>query len=125
MERLLSFNGDIETEYDRSFQVDVQSFDHVFTCDLKPLGSRIQLNNENRSEFVGLYADFVLSKSVENQFNAFKEGFQLVCQDSAIKVTRDMCVLYCLLSLTRRIRFSDLKKWSSSFAEARTWILML
>ncbi|GAN06323.1 o ubiquitin protein ligase E3A [Mucor ambiguus] len=88
LERLLSFDGDIESEYDRSFQVDLQSFDHVFTCDLKPSGSRIQLNNENRSEFVELYADFVLSKSVENQFNAFKEGFQLVCQDSAIKIFR-------------------------------------
>lgn len=91
MERLLSFDGDIESEYDRSFQVDIQSFDHVFTCDLKPSGSKIQLNNENRSEFVELYADFVLSKSVENQFNAFKEGFQLVCQDSAIKVSQDIC----------------------------------
>ncbi|KAF1804299.1 hypothetical protein V8B55DRAFT_1512912 [Mucor lusitanicus] len=88
LERLLSFDGDIESEYDRSFQVDIQSFDHVFTCDLKPSGSKIQLNNENRSEFVELYADFVLSKSVENQFNAFKEGFQLVCQDSAIKIFR-------------------------------------
>lgn len=86
MERLLSFDGDVESEYDRSFQVDLQSFGHIFTCDLKPSGSKVQLNNENRSEFVELYADFALSRSVENQFNAFKEGFQLVCQDSAIKV---------------------------------------
>lgn len=83
---MLSFDGDIESEYDRPFQVDVQSFGHIFTCDLKPFGSKIQLNNENRTEFVDLYTNFVLSKSVENQFNAFKEGFDLVCQDSAIKV---------------------------------------
>ncbi|KAL9551391.1 hypothetical protein PS6_005034 [Mucor atramentarius] len=88
LERLLSFDGDVESEYDRSFQVDLQSFGHIFTCDLKPSGSKVQLNNENRSEFVELYADFVLSRSVENQFNAFKEGFQLVCQDSAIKIFR-------------------------------------
>ncbi|KAL7317024.1 hypothetical protein PS15m_003429 [Mucor circinelloides] len=88
LERLLSFDGDVESEYDRSFQVDLQSFGHIFTCDLKPSGSKVQLNNENRSEFVELYADFALSRSVENQFNAFKEGFQLVCQDSAIKIFR-------------------------------------
>ncbi|KAG2200418.1 hypothetical protein INT46_002285, partial [Mucor plumbeus] len=88
LERLLSFDGDIESEYDRPFQVDIQSFGHIFTCDLKPFGSKTQLNNENRTEFVGLYADFVLSKSVEKQFNAFKEGFNLVCQDSAIKIFR-------------------------------------
>ncbi|CEP14339.1 hypothetical protein [Parasitella parasitica] len=88
LERLLLSEGNIESEYDRLFQVDVQSFGHVFTCDLKPSGSKTQLNNENRAEFVELYTDFVLSKSVESQFNAFKEGFQLVCQDSAIKIFR-------------------------------------
>lgn len=80
------FEGDTESEYDRSFQVDIQSFGQVFTCDLKPSGAKIQLTNNNRSEFVDLYTQFVLSKSVEKQFNAFREGFQLVCQDSAIKV---------------------------------------
>lgn len=82
------FHGDIESEYDRSFQVDIQSFGHVFTCDLKPDGAQTQLTNENSAEFVDLYTQFVLSKSVEKQFNAFREGFQIVCQDSAIKIFR-------------------------------------
>ncbi|CAO3628009.1 unnamed protein product [Mucor hiemalis] len=86
LERLLAFDGDTESEYDRFFQVDIQSFGHVFTCDLKQNGANTQLTNENRSEFVDLYTHFVLSKSVEKQFDAFREGFQLVCQDSAIKV---------------------------------------
>lgn len=82
----MTFDGDIEAEYDRSFQVDIESFGHVYTCDLKLMGAKTQLTDENRVEFVDLYVDFVLSKSVEKQFDAFKEGFQLVCQDSAIKV---------------------------------------
>jgi hypothetical protein len=85
---LLLFDGDTEAEYDRFFQVDVQSFDHVYTCDLKPMGAKTQLTNDNRLEFVDLYTNFVLGKSVEKQFNAFREGFQLVCQDSAIKIFR-------------------------------------
>ncbi|KAG2213365.1 hypothetical protein INT47_009038 [Mucor saturninus] len=88
LERLLLFHGDIESEYDRSFQVDIQSFGHVFTCDLKPDGAKTLLTNENSAEFVELYTQFVLSKSVEKQFNAFREGFQIVCQDSAIKIFR-------------------------------------
>ena len=84
----MNFEGDIVTEYDRNFQVDIQSFGHVYTCDLKPFGSNIQLTNENKHEFVDLYVQFVLTDCIEKQFNAFKEGFQLVCQDSAIKIFR-------------------------------------
>lgn len=37
-------------------------------------------------EFVDLYVDFILNKSVEKQFAAFQTGFNLICQDCAIKV---------------------------------------
>lgn len=87
---LLQYDGDIEAEYDRFFQVNMESFGHVFTYDLKPMGSEIQLTNENRSEFVNLYTKFILDTSVQKQFEAFKEGFLLVCQDSAIKVKKKM-----------------------------------
>jgi ubiquitin-protein ligase E3 A len=90
LERLLSFDGDIESEYDRFFQVDIESLGEVYTYDLKPMGSTTQLSNKNRFEFVDLYTQFILTKSTEKQFNAFKEGFQLVCQDSAIKVNRQL-----------------------------------
>ncbi|KAG1468517.1 hypothetical protein G6F56_003790 [Rhizopus delemar] len=85
---LLEYDGDIEAEYDRSFQVNIESFGHIFTYDLKPTGSDIQLTNENRLEFVNLYTKFILSISVQKQFEAFKEGFLLVCKDSAIKMFR-------------------------------------
>jgi hypothetical protein len=39
------------------------------------------------SEFVQLYTDYVINKSVDKQFNAFRDGFNLVCADSAIKVS--------------------------------------
>lgn len=85
---MLSFDGDIESEYDRFFQVDIESLGEVYTYDLKPTGAQTQLSNTNRAEFVDLYTEFVLTKSIEKQFEAFKEGFQLVCQDSAIKVKK-------------------------------------
>lgn len=110
LERLLSFNGDIESEYDRSFQVDIQSFGHVLTCDLKPDGAKIQLTRENSAEFVDLYTRFVLTKSIEKQFNAFREGFQLVCQDSAIKVKSIKILIICLYTQLYFYRFLGQKK---------------
>lgn len=98
----MTFDGDIESEYDRSFQIDIQSFGHIYTCDLKPFGSKTQLTNENRAEFVDLYCQFVLTHSIEKQFNAFKEGFQLVCQDSAIKVKQSK-VLVMSIAVTQTV----------------------
>lgn len=94
---LLQYDGDIEAEYDRSFQVSVESFGHVFTYDLKPNGAEIQLTKDNRIEFVELYTKFILDVSVKKQFEAFKEGFMLVCQDSAIKVVIYK-TLYCSMT---------------------------
>lgn len=36
-------------------------------------------------EFVDLYADYILNKSVERQFKAFKKGFQMVTNESPLK----------------------------------------
>lgn len=48
LERLLLFEGDVQAEFERSFQVDVETFGHVFTVDLKPMGGEIKLTNENK-----------------------------------------------------------------------------
>lgn len=42
------FEGDVQAEFERSFQVDMESFGHVFTVDLKPGGGEIKLTNENK-----------------------------------------------------------------------------
>lgn len=37
-------------------------------------------------EFVDLYADFLLNKSVEKQFRAFYRGFQMVTDESPLEL---------------------------------------
>ena len=37
-------------------------------------------------EFVDLYADFILNKSIEKQFRAFRRGFQMVTSESPLKI---------------------------------------
>ena len=41
-------------------------------------GKNILVTNENRDQFVELYVDNILNKSIENQFDAFKKGFYQV-----------------------------------------------
>ncbi len=70
----------------------------------------------NSQEFVELYADYILNKSVETQFRAFKKGFLMVTNESPLKylfrpeevellicgsrvrkrnLNLDFCYLYC------------------------------
>ncbi|KAL1919135.1 uncharacterized protein VTP21DRAFT_2517 [Calcarisporiella thermophila] len=89
LQQLLDFDGDVEPAYNWTFQVELESFDgHRHAYDLKPNGSSIKLTNDNRKEFVDLYVSFLLTKSVERQFQAFKEGFDMVCANSAIRMFR-------------------------------------
>lgn len=37
-------------------------------------------------EFVNLYADFLLNKSVEKQFRAFYKGFRMVTDESPLEL---------------------------------------
>ncbi|KAK2560307.1 putative E3 ubiquitin-protein ligase HERC4 [Acropora cervicornis] len=47
--------------------------------DLIPDGGNTAINSENRQEYVDLYIDYYLNKSVEKQFQAFATGFHRVC----------------------------------------------
>ena len=42
------------------------------------------VNQGNKKEYVDLYADFLINKTVEQQFLAFQRGFDLVTSESPI-----------------------------------------
>lgn len=60
------------------FAVNSVVFDQIQVHALKENGENISVTHENKSEYVDLYVDFLLNKSVENQFKAFNQGFQKV-----------------------------------------------
>lgn len=60
------------------FVVNTEVFDQIQTHSLKENGANIPVTHENKHEYVELYVDFLLNKSVENQFKAFNQGFQKV-----------------------------------------------
>ncbi|XP_061194602.1 probable E3 ubiquitin-protein ligase HECTD2 isoform X1 [Saccostrea echinata] len=88
LQDLLDYDGDVEEDFGLSFQVSVTEFGLVKTIDLKPNGSNIPVTTENRKEYVHLYVDWILNKSVYHQFQAFYHGFHSVCASNALIMLR-------------------------------------
>lgn len=77
--------NDMEDVFVQTFRITYQDvFGDTITHELKPEGDSIFVNQENKYEFVELYADFMLNKSIEKQFKAFKKGFQMVTDESPL-----------------------------------------
>ena len=75
----------VEDVYSRQFTVDVERYGEREVVELKPGGADIALTSANRHEYVALYTDYVLSRSIDKQFTAFKKGFD-VCVPSSLLV---------------------------------------
>ncbi|KAG1048564.1 hypothetical protein G6F43_009055 [Rhizopus delemar] len=75
-------DNDITDVLDLTFSVDDDRFGEVVTVDLKEDGRNIEVTEENKKEYVDLVTEWRISKRVDEQFKAFKEGFnQLIPQD--------------------------------------------
>ncbi len=60
------------------FSLTEESYGEVKTVELKEGGDKIPVTKANREEYVELYCDYVLNKSVESKYRAFHEGFHKV-----------------------------------------------
>ncbi|CAO3619114.1 unnamed protein product [Cunninghamella echinulata] len=75
-------DNDITDVLDLTFSTDDDRFGELVTVDLKPGGRDIEVTEENKKEYVNLITEWRISKRVDEQFQAFKEGFnQLIPQD--------------------------------------------
>ncbi|KAK3096247.1 hypothetical protein FSP39_024931 [Pinctada imbricata] len=88
LQNLLEYDGDVEDDFGLTFQVSQTDFGILKTVDLKPKGADIPVNNENRKEYVQLYVDWVMNKSIYQQFQAFYHGFHSVCASNALIMLR-------------------------------------
>ncbi|XP_048479250.1 probable E3 ubiquitin-protein ligase HERC4 [Plutella xylostella] len=79
---------DVEEVFSLCFAVNTVVFDQIQVHPLKEGGEALPVTHENKEEYVELYVDFLLNKSVENQFKAFNQGFQKVCGGRIIKLFR-------------------------------------
>ncbi|KAF1795849.1 Nucleotide-binding alpha-beta plait domain [Phytophthora cactorum] len=97
LRQLLNFEGDVEGVYQRNFEYSYKVFGEVKTVELKPGGSSIPVTKDNREEYVGLYVNYVLNKSVSRQYAAFHHGFHQVCNDEVLSMFRweELQLLIC------------------------------
>nr|XP_030720300.2 probable E3 ubiquitin-protein ligase HECTD2 [Globicephala melas] len=79
LSELLSYEGNVEEDFYSIFQVFQEEFRIIKSYNLKPGGDKIPVTNQNRKEYVQLYIDFLLNKSIYKQFPAFYYGFHSVC----------------------------------------------
>lgn len=77
---LLDYDGDdIDEVFCLNFTVVEDVFGQSVTKELKANGEDIVVTKENRQEYVQLYCDYVLNKSVDRTYQAFHAGFHKVC----------------------------------------------
>lgn len=87
LQNLLDYEGDVQEDFMLKFEASYTEFDVVKLVELKENGKNIDLTNANRKEYVDLYVDFLLNKSIYKQFAAFYHGFHSVCASNAVIVS--------------------------------------
>jgi E3 ubiquitin-protein ligase NEDD4 len=89
--------------------VDDDRFGELVTVDLKEGGRDIEVTEENKAEYVDLVTEWRISKRVEEQFKAFKEGFNHLIPQDLINVF-DERELELLIGGIAEIDVDDWKK---------------
>ncbi|XP_073722885.1 probable E3 ubiquitin-protein ligase HECTD2 isoform X2 [Misgurnus anguillicaudatus] len=115
---LLSYEGNVEEDFYTTFQVFQEELGVVKSYNLKPGGDKIPVTNLNRKEYVQLYVDFLLNKSIYRQFAAFYHGFHSVCASNALMLLRpeEVEILVCgspnldMCSLQRVVQYEGYSK---------------
>ncbi|XP_048054584.1 itchy E3 ubiquitin protein ligase a isoform X2 [Megalobrama amblycephala] len=79
------------------FSVDKEILGEVTTHDLKPDGGNIQVTEENKEEYIRLVAEWRLSRGVEEQTQAFLEGFNEVLPQQYLQYfdAKELEVMLC------------------------------
>ena len=63
----------------QAFEVSYEAFGEVKTVALKEGGADVAVSSANRAEYVQLYVEWYLERSVKTQFDAFRRGLVRVC----------------------------------------------
>ncbi|XP_076131523.1 ubiquitin-protein ligase E3A [Alosa pseudoharengus] len=111
MKEILDYGGDVEKDMMLTFQISqTDLFGNPVTHDLRENGEDIPVTNDNRKEFVSQYADYILNKSMEVQFKAFRRGFHMVTNESPLKYLFRPDEIELLICGSRNLDFHALEE---------------
>jgi ubiquitin-protein ligase E3 A len=115
LERLLEYDGDVENDFGLDFTIQEDFFGEIRTIELKEGGSEIMVNADNRREYVNLYVDYKLNKSIAGQFRFFKEGFYKLCDGVVLRelIPEELELIICG---SQELNFEELKR-TTKYAE--------
>ncbi|KYQ92173.1 ubiquitin-protein ligase E3A [Tieghemostelium lacteum] len=71
-----------------TFSVSEESYGSSIEHNLKPNGSEITVDNNNREEYIQLYTNYLLNESIAKQWSSFFKGFQMVCDSPVLSLLR-------------------------------------
>lgn len=87
LQQLLDYSEpDTEEVFSLNFTISESQFGESIDKPLKSGGENISVTNENKAEYVRLYIDYVLNKSCDTQFDAFKKGFLKVVSKRVLQL---------------------------------------
>ncbi|KAF7384056.1 hypothetical protein HZH68_014813 [Vespula germanica] len=72
-------NPDFEEIFCLNFEIVRDAFGERKIYELIPDGGKVPVTLKNKKQFVDLYVDYILNKSVESHYQAFHTGFHKVC----------------------------------------------
>ncbi|KAH8322791.1 hypothetical protein KR059_005935, partial [Drosophila kikkawai] len=88
LKSMLDYQGeDMEEVFDQTFKISYSNvFGEMVEHELVPHGKDVLVGQHNKQLFVNLYSDFLLNMNIQQQFNAFRKGFEMVTDESPLKL---------------------------------------
>ncbi|XP_034102899.1 ubiquitin-protein ligase E3A [Drosophila albomicans] len=88
LQDMLDYQGmDMEEVFEQTFKISYSNvFGEMVEHELVPHGSEVLVGQHNKRHFVNLYADFLLNVNIQQQFKAFCKGFEMVTDESPLKL---------------------------------------
>ncbi|KAI6647271.1 Ubiquitin-protein ligase E3A-like [Oopsacas minuta] len=112
---ILSYKGeDFEDTYMLTFMITYTGpFGDSIEHNLKEDGDNIPVTKDNRKEYVDMYTDWLLNSSIELQFAAFKQGFDIVMKSNYLDDMFTAEEVELLVCGSQDFDFKELEKTTS------------
>lgn len=87
LKKILNYTNEEFKTLGLTFEIEFKDFyGNIVNKKLIPNGDKIEVNYNNRKDFVNKWVDFYLNKMIESQFQSFYKGFHLVIGGNALSL---------------------------------------
>ncbi|XP_026672960.1 probable E3 ubiquitin-protein ligase HERC4 isoform X2 [Ceratina calcarata] len=111
-------DSDFEEVFGLNFEVVRDVFGEKRIYELIPGGSKVPVTLKNKKQFVDLYVDYILNKSVEPHFQEFYKGFHKVCGGRVLELFHS-CELMAVIVGNEDYDWEELEK-NTAYKEGYT-----